>query len=271
MRTAQFAFALTLDDLLPRQKRGTPVQLKFQPGQTVKHLVESLGVPHTEIGQVQSGGRPVGLDYQVLDGDLILVEPATPASATDSSKLCFVLDNHLGKLAVTLRLLGFDALYRNNFQDEELAAVSEEQERILLTRDRRLLMRNQVRRGCLLRSTDPRQQVLEVSLRYGMGMYIRPFLRCTVCNEKLQPVDKQVVLHRLEPLTKAYYDDFRICPGCGRVYWKGSHYQRMLGFIEGLRQRLAELEEGLQQLPVGDQVVDSDSDQQHPADQVDQA
>jgi hypothetical protein len=144
----------------------------------------------------------------------------------------FVLDNHLGRLAVYLRMLGFDALYRNDYQDEELARVSSEERRILLTRDVRLLMRNQVRHGYWVRSKIPRQQLLEIVKRYNLVEMVTPFLRCMRCNGVLMPVSKEMVLDRLEPLTRLYYDDFRICAECDQVYWRGSHYERMQIFLE---------------------------------------
>jgi uncharacterized protein with PIN domain len=273
LRTAWFIFHGALKDFRPSQERELPAVLSFQPGQTCKHLIESLGAPHTEVQQVLVNGVEVDLSYQVGDGDRVEVHPAAKGQLweKDASRLRFVLDNHLGKLAVYLRMLGFDALYRNNYDDEALAEICEQQERILLTRDRRLLMRSQVQRGYWLHSKTPRLQVLEVAQRYGLLPHIRPFYRCMGCNTPLQPVEKEAVLHRLEPLTRRYFDEFRICPGCDRVYWKGSHYQRMSRFLEEIGSELSKLEEGADQLPVGDQVVDADADQQHPADGIDEA
>ena len=144
----------------------------------------------------------------------------------------FVLDNHLGRLAGYLRMLGFDALYRNDYQDDELAEVSEHQDRLLLTRDRRLLMRNQVKRGYWVRSKIPRQQVSEVVGRFVLAGQVVPFRRCIRCNGLLQAVSKEEVLDRLQPLTRQYFNEFRICPDCGQIYWKGSHYERMQHLIE---------------------------------------
>lgn len=269
---AEFVFHEALNDFRPRQERNKPASLEFQPGQTCKHLIESLGAPHTEVMQVLVNGETVELSYQVKDGDRVDAYPPVPGQLwdPDPSRLHFVLDNHLGKLAVYLRMLGFDAMYRNDFDDESLADICQQQERILLTRDRRLLMRSQVQRGYWLRSKTPRLQVLEVAWRYGLQRFIRPFYRCMGCNTPLQPVEKQSILHRLEPLTRLYFEDFRICPGCNRVYWKGSHFQRMSRFIREIEAELSRLEESTNQLPVRSQIIDSDADQQQPADGVDQ-
>jgi uncharacterized protein with PIN domain len=145
-----------------------------------------------------------------------------------------MLDNHLGQLATYLRMLGFDCLYRNDYQDVELAEVSVEENRVLLTRDRRLLMRKTIRRGYCIHQTDPRLQAAEVLKRFNLIDQVKPFQRCLRCNSPLEVVRKQDIIDRLEPLTKKYYDEFRICPSCKQVYWKGSHYENMQQLISQL-------------------------------------
>jgi len=145
-----------------------------------------------------------------------------------------VLDGHLGRLASHLRMLGLDCLYNNGYEDDELVHVSVEAGRILLTRDRLLLMHKVISQGYLLRSLNPTEQLYEVVQRYGLVKWVKPFQRCMSCNHLLEPVSKEAVLHRLEPLTKKYFDDFRICPACEQVYWKGSHYERMMELIENI-------------------------------------
>ena len=139
----------------------------------------------------------------------------------------FVLDNHLGRLAAYLRMLGFDSLYRNNYNDEELVETSQREERILLSRDRRLLMRKAVSHGYCLRSLDSLEQLTEVIQRFDLTSRIMPFHRCLRCNHPLEPVAKEAVLDRLELLTKLYFNEFQICPACKQIYWMGSHYEKM--------------------------------------------
>jgi len=229
-RQAQFRFHAELNDLLPRSRREASISLAFNPGQSLKHLVESLGVPHTEIQNARVNGVPVELSYQVQDGDRVEVFPAGPIRLDGERR--FILDNHLGRLAAYLRMLGFDCLYRNDYQDDELAAASSVQGRILLTRDKHLLMRTQVQFGYWVRSKVPRRQLEEVVRRFDLAPAVRPFQRCVRCNGLLQPVSKAEILHRLEPLTRQYYDEFRRCPDCGQIYWKGSHFARMQRLVE---------------------------------------
>ncbi len=235
MNQATFQFIGELNDFLPDGKKDKPVDCSFNSDQSVKHLIEAAGVPHTEVGRILANGAPVDPSYLAQEGDQISVYPLAEDGCLPlrPQEARFVLDNHLGRLAGYLRMLGFDALYRNDFQDDELAEVAEKGDRLLLTRDRRLLMRNQVQRGYWVRSKVPRQQVLEVVHRFVLSRQVTPFQRCIRCNGLLQPVSKEEVFDRLQPLTRLYFDEFRICPDCDQVYWKGSHYERMRDFIDG--------------------------------------
>jgi hypothetical protein len=234
MLAAVFRFHGELNDFLATGRRQADISIQFNSDQSVKHLIESLGVPHTQVGDVLVSGQAVDFGYLVRDGDRIEVYPlsAEDCSLEQLGEPRFVVDNHLGRLAVYLRMLGFDTLYRNDYDDDELAQIAGLDERILLTRDQRLLMRNQVRRGYWVRSKIPHEQIVEVLRRFGLGDQVVPFKRCMRCNGLLQPVDKEVVLHRLEPLTRQYFDQFRICSDCSQVYWQGSHYERMAQLID---------------------------------------
>lgn len=227
-----------LNDLLPPLKREHEVVVQFQPGQTVKHLMESCGVPHTEVSALGVNGHSAELAYRVVDGDHVQVYPYPPGTRPGRAgdEIRFILDNHLGRLAAYLRLLGFDTLYRNDYDDVELAETAEEEERIVVTRDIRLLMRKQVKAGYWVRSKVPRQQIVELVQRYALAVDMQPFKRCLRCNTLLQPVAKEAVFLRLQPLTRRYYHRFHICPGCQRVYWRGSHYERMLQLVQELAQ-----------------------------------
>jgi len=210
---------------------------RFQGNPSLKHQVEALGIPHTEVGEAFANGAQVDLRYHIQNGDHLGVISVLgtrgrenfPAAAIPP---CFILDNHLGRLAAYLRMLGFDTLYRNDYQDEELAHIAALEERFLLTRDRRLLMRSKVTRGGYVYQDQPLRQLHEVSRRFKLAHWmLQPFHRCLLCNGLLQPVQKEEVATRLEPLTRLYYDEFHRCTGCGQVYWKGSHYEHMLDLV----------------------------------------
>jgi uncharacterized protein with PIN domain len=231
MSRAIFRFLGRLNDFLKRDFRGTSVRLDFQGRQSVKHLAESLGVPHPEVGLVQVNGEPAGLERIAQDGDKVVLRPIPDGLPAQPR---FLLDEHLGRLAGHLRMLGFDTLYRNDYEDTQLAEIAAQEARILLTRDRRLLMRKVVQSGYCLRSMEPLEQVKEVLQRFQLTEKIQPFHRCLRCNHPLETVDKADVLDRLEPLTRKYFDEFQICPACSQIYWKGSHYEHMLEVVAGL-------------------------------------
>jgi uncharacterized protein with PIN domain/sulfur carrier protein ThiS len=231
MNTAHFCFFSELNDFLSPARRNTTFAYSFEEHQTVKHLIEAFGVPHIEVARILANGNPVDFDYRARSGDRIDIYPVAAPDGSPPDPH-FVLDNHLGQLATYLRIMGFDTLYRNDYQDPELARIAVQEGRVLLTRDRRLLMRKVIVYGYCLRNLDPKLQLVEVLRRFGLFGKIRPFNRCLLCNSLLQPIRKEAILDRLEPLTKLYYDEFRFCASCDQVYWKGSHYERMRRLIE---------------------------------------
>ena len=232
MKTVRFDFDLSLQPILKRDLRGKQVDMQFKGPQSVKHLIESLGIPHTEIGPLSVNGETIGLEYIVHDGDRIEVREVAPEELDDEPR--FVLDGHLGRLASQMRMLGLDCLYRNTCEDAELVHISVEDGRILLTRDRMLLMHKVITKGYLLRSLNSTQQLHEVIERFGLVKWVTPFQRCMNCNSPLVSVEKETVLEKLEPLTKKYYDEFKLCVACDQAYWKGSHYEKMVQVIEDL-------------------------------------
>lgn len=229
MSTAWFLFHGRLKDFLSQSRREGQITIHFRGRQSIKHLAESLGVPHPEIGRVQVNGREGTLSEITQDGDQVEIHPIENGCPIEPR---FLLDCHLGRLTAHLRMLGFDCLYQNDYDDSKMAEIAGREQRILLTRDRRLLMRKAVTHGYCLRSLDSLEQLTEVLQRFDLAKRISPFHRCLRCNHPLEPVEKNVILDRLEPLTKQYFDEFHICPACGQIYWKGSHYERMQKLIE---------------------------------------
>lgn len=243
MPAATFRFYSELNDFLPREQRFHDFSYRFDNRPAIKDAIEAIGAPHTEVELILVNGVSQDFSYHLANGDRVSVYPMF--ESIDISALLrvrpqplrevrFVLDAHLGRLAVYLRMLGFDALYRSDFADDELARISRLEGRILLTRDRGLLKRGEVTHGCFIRSTDYRFQVLEVVRRFDLSGALHPFSRCLRCNRPLEPVSKEALLDRLPQETRRHYQDFWRCTGCGQVYWEGSHYRRMSAFIQWL-------------------------------------
>jgi len=231
MVTATFRFHAELNDFLPAARRHQAVTTPCARAATTKHMIEALGVPHTEVGQVQVNGMDAGLAHLLAEGDLVEVYPGAPDPPVPA---LFVADAHLGGLARLLRMAGFDTLYDNNFHDAEIAAISIEQKRIVLTRDRDLLIRKGIMHGCYVRPLKAEPQAQQVLDRYGLARQARPFTLCLHCNAPLRTAEKSAVEAALPPQVRALHHDFSRCDVCGRVYWKGSHWQRMDALLRRL-------------------------------------
>jgi uncharacterized protein len=232
-----------LNDYLPRDQRQQAQEKSFFVPGTVKDIIESLGVPHTQVELIVVNGQSVPFSYVVRNGDRIAAYPTfesfdvtaelrvRPAVLRETK---FILDVHLGKLAAYLRMLGFDTVYGDGFCDAELVRISSEQHRILLTRDRGLVKYRAVTHGHLVRETDSRRQLAEIVARFDLARFVRPFTRCMVCNGSLAEIAKEQVRTLLLTRVTDTFEEFRQCSQCGRIYWKGSHYQRMQRWVSEL-------------------------------------
>src|SRR5579885_2802346 len=226
MARAWFRFYAELNDFLPPERRFTEFAYDFLDAATVKDRIEAFGVPHTEVDLILINGVSRGFDWRVQDGDRISVYPIFEAfDIAELARLrpeplrnpCFVLDVHLGKLATYLRMAGFDALYSNHNSDEQLAAISSQERRTLLTRDIGLLKRSQITHGYFVRQTAPRLQLAEVVARFDLGRLARPFTRCLRCNGVLERWSREKAAPALPDRTLELYDEFQSCVPCGRI------------------------------------------------------
>ena len=241
MATATVRFYEELNDFLPEDKKKRQFQHRFQPGDTVKALIESLGIPHTEVDLILANGRSVPFEHRVHQGDRISVYPVFESLEIGSvtkvrpqalRRTRFVLDVHLGRLAKLLRMLGFDTLYSNSYDDSSLSRISRDERRIILTRDRELLKRSMITHGYCLRSDQPMEQLLEVTRRFDLQEKIEPFSRCLRCNRLLQEIDRQQACASVPEYVAQTYERYKTCPDCGRIYWQGSHWEHMRSVLE---------------------------------------
>jgi uncharacterized protein len=217
-----------LNDFLPERLRDRPIRRPIVGRPAVKDVIEATGIPHPEVGRVLVNGRHVPLSHRVEAGDEVAVGPKD-ASALPwrNGAIRFALDGHLGRLAAYLRMAGFDTWYERDATDERLAALSAAEDRILLTRDLGLLRRGVVRRGAFVRSDRPPEQLAETLARFGLIGAVAPFGRCLRCNAPLDAASRSDVAALVPPRVLREQPDFRRCPGCGGVYWRGSHHRRM--------------------------------------------
>lgn len=243
MADVRLRFYEELNDFLAPALRKADIMHPLARRTSVKDLIESFGVPHTEVEVILVNGNSVDFSYIVKDADRISVYPVfesfdvSPLLRLRPAPLrtpAFILDTNLGRLARYLRLLGFDCLYRNDYSDVQVAEIAAATDRTVLTRDRLLLQRRIITRGYFVRATRPRQQVREVLARFELYRLVAPFSRCTRCNGDIQEIDKTTIQDRLEPKTRKYYDSFRICTACKQIYWQGSHHDRAVRLVAAL-------------------------------------
>ncbi len=244
MITVSLRFYEELNDFLPQKRRRVSFQINVPQPTSVKDLIESCGVPHSEVDLILANSESVTFDYTISDGDIISVYPvfesldvsgAVRLQGRPLRHLQFVADTHLGQLARKLRLLGFDVSFEKRATREDLIAKMLNENRVILTTDRRLLMRKLVNRGYCVRNTDSRAQALSVVLRFNLLGFMNPLTRCMVCNGLVLPVDKMEVTEQLLPKTRESCNEFTRCDQCGKIYWKGSHAAGLAEFIEWIR------------------------------------
>ena len=244
LRTSIFRFYEELNDHLPNFHRKKDFIYEFTGTSSVKNSIHAIGVPHGEVDLILVDGEPVDFNYQMKGGEKISVYPVF--ESLDISPLVklrpkplreprFIVDVNLGKLALKLRLLGFDTLFRNDFEDDEIVKIALDEKRIILTRDKGILKQNAVTHGYFLRNDDPKKQLIELVKRFQLQNSFRPFTRCAACNCNLEKVEKEHLQHLLQQDTLRYYNEFWQCDGCKKLYWKGSHYKHIQNWLEELK------------------------------------
>lgn len=221
------------------------------------HVVESLGVPLTEVGALWVNGWPARVGHvpgagERVEVDAVVLPQRVPAgtgggTAAESRAAqdgpCapprFLLDIHLGTLARRMRLLGLDTAYESpDIGDAALAARSAAEHRIMLSRDRGLLHRRELFAGAFVYSNRPARQLDEVLVRFAPRL--APWTRCTACNGELRKVSKEDVRDRIPSGTERTYETFAECTVCGRAYWRGAHAKSLDSIVENALQRVQE-------------------------------
>lgn len=233
--TLRFHEALRL--FLAPRNRGGQVETGYDGTSSLGHVVESLGVPLTEVGALRIGTAPASASDRIPRGEPVTVPPVSRPQAAPTDPPRFCLDVHLGTLARRLRLLGLDTSYRNDAGDDELIEESAAQHRVLLTQDRWLLRRRAVASGAYVRGSRPDDQLADVLDRFAPPL--APWSRCGECNGLLASVSKPEIEHLLEPGTRRTYETFARCQSCGRVYWRGAHTPKLAAVIGAAREIVA--------------------------------
>lgn len=234
-------FYAELNDFLSPERRQQAFPVSFIAPTPLRHLIETVGVPHTEVALALLNGRPTGLEVRVGEGDRLSlypqfsgldVEDLSPIQIRPEGRPRFIADAHLGKLAGYLRLLGFDTLYFNDIGDRGLVDRAGRGGRIVLSRDRLLLMRKEVLHGAYLYEQEPRASLEYLLRRYGLCRETQPFTRCMSCNGLLDEVERATVLAEVPPGVAEIQQLFWRCQGCGQLYWQGTHWAKLRDLVK---------------------------------------
>jgi uncharacterized protein with PIN domain len=227
----QLDFATELRLFVASERRRGPTTVVTDGASTLGHVIESLGVPLTEVGRLLVDGEEAPASRVPAAGETVEVRGVERPQRVPGAPLRFLLDVHLGTLARRLRLLGVDAAYESDdIGDPALAALSAAQQRVMLSRDRGLLRRREIWAGAYIYSDRPEEQLRDALSRFAPAL--APWTRCTACNGQLEDADKDAVLARLEHGTRRTYDVFSRCPRCERLYWRGAHHARLEEIVE---------------------------------------
>lgn len=244
MKKIHLRFYEELNDFLPKEKQKAKFSHAFIDRNSVKDVIESFGIPHTEVDLILINGKSVGFDYLINDGDEISIYPVFESfDISDVQHLRpkplrnpkFIADVHLGKLTRYIRMIGFDVIYKNSYTDDEIVKLSKNEKRTILTRDVGILKRNEVTHGYFVRNTKVKKQVIEVIKRFDLQKEINEFVRCIECNDLLINVEKKAILQQLPPKVAASQNEFSRCPSCKKIYWQGTHHQQMHSFIKTVK------------------------------------
>lgn len=241
MKQVRFRFYEELNNYLPEKRRKVWFEYFFTGVISVQDAIQSLGIPSGEIDLILVNQQPKGFDHLLQDDDRISVYPVF--ELFDLSKISrlremplrnptFICDVHLGRLCKYLRMLGWDALYSNHYTTKEMIAISLQEKRIILSRSCQLIRNKEVTRAYWIRSSNPVEQIKDLIIKLDLSNRINPLIRCLNCNAMIVPVEKLKIHHRLQDRTARYYSEFFNCQNCNQIYWKGSHFENMLNFIE---------------------------------------
>lgn len=242
-----FRFYEELNDFLPQDKTKAAFLYFFNGNPSIKDVIEAIGVPHVEVDMILVNRKSVDFKYILKDNDLVSVYPVFETLDISGishlrhkplRKTKFILDVHLGKLAKFLRMFGFDSTYQNDYDDEKIIEISLSEHRIILTRDIGLLKVKTVSHGYWIRNQKPNEQLIEVLKYFDLYNAIDPFNRCIACNGQLKLVEKDKIQNKLEPLTRKFFNVFYKCSNCEGIFWKGSHYEKMIKFIEEAKNKI---------------------------------
>lgn len=246
MPKATFRFYEELNDFLPKQRRKADFQAGFEEKRSIKDMIEAIGVPHTEIDLILVNGKSVDFGYFLQDGDRISVYPVFESINIENvtrlrqiplRKTRFVADINLGDIVKYMRALGYDVHFDPSLSNREIIKISKKENRIILTKSRQLLKFKEVTHGIFVRPGTLEQQIRRIIDYLDIRHRIMPFSRCLCCNGLLRSISKEIIADRIPPKTREFCDEYVHCESCDKIYWKGTHYLKMLKVLDRILDR----------------------------------
>jgi len=237
----QFRAYAELNDFLRLDRRQIAFDYFYHGPVTIKEAIENQGIPHSSVELVLVNGEPVDFNFHLSENNFISLYPVfelldistlTKIRTGTLRNIRFIVDAHLGKLAKNLRIMGFDTLYRNNYADNQIRLIGRLQERIILTKDKGLLMAKNVARGYYVRSVKAKEQTTEVVRKFDLYSKTDSLSRCLICNHKLVEISAAAIPGEILLNLAKGFDFFYKCRHCHKFFWKGLHYKNMAESIQ---------------------------------------
>lgn len=148
----------------------------------------------------------------------------------------FIVDSNVGRLARWLRIAGFDTVFASDIDDNRLVRVALDEGRVLLTRDTQIMKRRLVTSGrlktILIETDDVTAQLRQVLTTLNLASEVRPFSLCIECNEPLELKKREEVEGLVPPYVFQTQTQYMQCASCRRIYWRGTHWERMCSELE---------------------------------------
>ena len=236
-----FRFYEELNDFLPAQRRKRDFQVGFKGRESVKDMIEALGVPHTEVDLILVNGKSVDFGCIIQDEDRISVYPTFESlDIKDVTRLReiplrqtrFIADINIRDIVKYMRALGLDVYYDASLSPREIIRISKRENRTILTKSKKLLKFRDVMHGIFIRPGTKVEQIKRIIDFLSLQEVITPFSRCLQCNNSLVRISKEKILDRIPPKTREFYDEYSYCKACDRIYWKGTHFTRIKRVID---------------------------------------
>lgn len=236
-----FRFYEELNDFLPAQRRKRDFQVGFKGRESVKDMIEALGVPHTEVDLILVNGKSVDFRCIIQDKDRISVYPTfesldirdvTRLREIPLRKTRFIADINIRDIVKYMRALGLDVYYDSSLSPREIIRISKRKNRTILTKSRKLLKFRDVTHGIFIRPGTTVEQIKGIIDCLSLSELIDPFSRCLQCNKPLVGVSKDSILDRIPPKTREFCDEYSYCEACDKIYWKGTHYTRIKKVVD---------------------------------------